>query len=423
MSRTLIVGAGVVGLMCAYELNRRGEGVTIVDRGAPGAGCSSGNAGWIVPTHCEPVPGPGGARMSLGSLFRPSSSLYLRPTLRIGSWRWIWDFWRHCNERDHRAGREALAKLAGDTMGFYDSLVADGVEFEMARSGVLWVFLDRARMDDTLQQSFLMPNGSEHPVTLSRDALREMEPGLSGEVAGGILMKQERHLRPETLIAGLVARLHGMGVEVRAGHEVIGLRQDRRHITAVLTQHGEMVADNFLIAGGVWSGILVNQVGVHLPMFAARGYSITIHNPVTKPRRPLYLAEAKIACSPFHDALRIAGTVELTGINSVADPRRLVAMRQATNQYLNGWPHGDTEQMWMGMRPLTPDGLPVIGRVPGFENLYVATGHAKLGITLAPGTAVAVADLVCKGRTEIDLTPFDPARFHGSLGIGHRVPH
>ncbi len=341
----------------------------------------------------------------------------------MSSWLWIWDFWRHCNEHDHRAGSEALATLAGDTMDLYDRLVADGVEFEMARLGVFWVFLDKAKMDETLQEFALMSQRPEPPEAVSRHVLREMEPELSGEVVGGLLMKHERHLRPETLIAGLVTRLHGMGVEVRANHFVFGLQQDRRHITAVLTQHSEIAADNVVIAGGVWSGTLLNQVGVKLPMFAARGYSITIHNPVTQLRRPLYLAEAKVACSPFHDALRIAGTVELTGINSRTAPRRLVAMRHATEQYLSGWPHGDSEQTWIGMRPLTPDGLPVIGRVPGFENLYVAAGHAKLGITLAPGTAVAVADLVCKGRTEIDLTPFDPARFQGSGRIDRRVPH
>ncbi len=412
MSKSLVIGAGVVGLMCAYELHRRGEHVTIVDRGEPGAGCSWGNAGWIVPTFSEPLPGPGVVWTSFKSLFDPDSPLYLRPTLRPKTWLWIWDFWRHCNDRNYRVGLEALAELSRSTMSLYDRLVADGIEFEMAHAGVLWVFLAKARADATLEQLMAMlPDRTERPEGLSRDALREIEPALSSEVASGILIKQERHLRPETLTAGLVKWLRGAGVEIRTGLDVVGMERARRRITAVVTPLGTVEADNFLIAVGVWSGALVQHLGVRLPLLAAKGYSITIDHPGLRLRRPLYLAEAKIACSPFQHALRIAGTVELSGIDSRADPRRLAAMRRATNRYLNGWQQGEAQPTWMGMRPVTPDGLPVIGRVPGYENLYVATGHAKLGVTLAPATAGAVADLVCAGKTEFDLTPFDPGRF------------
>jgi len=327
-------------------------------------------------------------------------------------WRWIWAFWRHCNEHDYRVGAQALATLAAPTMRLYDRLAAEGVNFEMNQSGVIWVFRDKARLGAALERTVVGPHHSELPQALSGDALREMVPGLSHKVVGGIFMTQERHLRPETLIAGLVGRLRTSGVDVRPGDEVIGLARRGGRVMAVRTQRGELTADSFLIAGGVWSATLLRQSGLQLPLVAARGYSITIPNPVPSLGRPLYLAEEKIACSPFQGALRIAGTVELTGINSVGDPRRLVAMRRLTTQYFTEWPRGSTEHTWTGMRPLTPDGLPVIGRVPGYENLYVATGHAKLGITLAPSTAVTVADLVCTGKTEIDLTPFDPSRFH-----------
>ncbi len=411
MGKTLIVGAGVVGLMCAYELHKRGDRVMIVDQGAPGAECSSGNAGWIVPSHAEPLPGPGLAWASMKSLCVPASALTVRRTLQPAMWRWLWSFWRHCNARAHHAGAEALAALARPTMDLYDRLAVDGVHFDMARSGVLWIFVSQASLDATMNRLEAMPDGTAHVEVVSGTALRQAEPALSGELAGGVLIKTERYLRPEAFTAALLSRLQAWGVEIRPGVRVIGLQRIGPRITGVVTEAGTLAADNVLIAAGVWSGTLLRQVGLRLPMRAAKGYSITIQHPALHLRRPLYLAETKIACSPFRDALRIAGTVDLSAIDSTIDPRRVAAMRHTVGKYLEGWDRGAAETTWMGMRPIVPDGLPVIGRIPGYDNLYVATGHAKLGITLAPATAVAIADLMSTGQTPVALRPFNPNRF------------
>ncbi len=182
-------------------------------------------------------------------------------------------------------------------------------------------------------------------------------------------------------------------------------------MTCVVTTGGEVPGDRFLIASGAWSASLARMAGFHLPVQCGKGYSVTVTEPAVRLRRPLYLGEAKLGVTPFRNALRIAGTMELAGISEALDPRRLEAIRASADQFLVGWRQGKSEEEWAGMRPVTPDGLPAIGRAPGYDNLYVATGHAMLGVTLAPATGVAMAELIHSGNADVDLRPFDPNRF------------
>jgi D-amino-acid dehydrogenase len=153
------------------------------------------------------------------------------------------------------------------------------------------------------------------------------------------------------------------------------------------------------------------MVGVRLPVESGKGYSITIEQPVVELTQPLYLAEAMVGVSPFDSGLRIAGTMELSGISEGVNARRLASLRRSTSHFLTAWPRGEREVEWAGMRPLTPDGLPLLGRVPTTENLFVATGHSMLGVTLAPVTGLMMAELIANGHQHSELHPFDPGRF------------
>ncbi len=410
MASTVVIGGGVIGLACAYELRRRGERVTVLDMGEPGAACSAGNAGWIVPSFSGPLPGPGVAWTSLKRMLDPESPLCVRPRLDGGLLSWLWAFWKHCNARDHRAGLEAVTALNSRTMALYDALEADGVPFEMHRSGLLFLFLSRTEMDHELEALRRIPAYATLTL-LSGDEVRDLEPGVSRAVACGFLAAEERYVRPETLTAGLAKRLAEQQVAVRPRVAVTGLRRRGRTVAAAETSEGAVEAERFLIAAGSWSAALARQAGARLPIQAAKGYSITIRNPALRPRHALELSEAKVACSGYKEALRLAGTLEFSGINTDLDPRRVRAIRRAADRYLVDWRRGDGEVEWVGMRPMAPDGLPVIGRLPGLENAFIATGHGMLGITLAPATATAVAELMCTGRSSVDLSAFDPARF------------
>ena len=408
-----MAGAGVIGLLAAYELARWGEQVTIYDRGHPGAACSADNPGWITPSFSGPLPGPGLVADTIRSMVSPTSPLYVRPRLDLDLARWLWRFWHHCNLRDYEAACVALAMLNRQTIACFDALEADGVEFEIHRTGLVIVFLSRARHARHLEGlNWLLPTlGYAPPRELSVTEVREMEPGLFPAVVGGLFLEGVHHVRPETLAAGLARRLAAMGVQIHPGVEVTGVVRRGREIRAIATADGEVEADRFLLASGAWSGVLARRIGFPLPLIPGTGYTITVSRPALSLSHALLLSEARVACSPFRDALRIGGTVEITNLTAGANPRRITAIRAAASRYLRDWTDGAGQAEWMGMRSFLPDGLPAIGRVPGFDNVYVATGHGMNGVTLAPMTGAVIADLMVRGHVDLDLRPFDPARF------------
>jgi D-amino-acid dehydrogenase len=238
-----------------------------------------------------------------------------------------------------------------------------------------------------------------------------LEPLLSAQVAGGVLVEGEGHLRPETLCAGLLNRLTQLGGEVRTRIEVNGVSRRGSRVLEVETTQGPIAADGFVLAAGTWSGKLAAQFGFTLPVQPGKGYSVTVSQPAAVPSRAIYLHEMRVGISPFDGAARLGGTMELSGFNNRIVPQRVEAIRRAAGRYLPGSIHGSAVVEWTGMRPLTPDGLPIIGPVPGWDNLFVATGHSMLGVTLAPVTGLAIAELVTTGSSSLDVGPFEVGRF------------
>jgi D-amino-acid dehydrogenase len=412
MGRTIVIGAGVIGLACARELRKRGDDVLVVDRGRPGAACSSGNAGWVVPAMSAPIPAPGLVGTSLRWMLRRDSPLYIRPRLDPRFAGWLWRFWRNCRPGPHRAGLNAVAGLNRRTMALFDELRADGVDFEMHRRGLLYLGLSResvAHAAHEVQQ--LGQIGYLLPDILSADEVRDLEPAVSRAVAGGFLLPDERHVRPESLTAGLVRALTEHDVTIESDIDVIGADLRDGGVTAVRTNGGSLEVERVLIAAGAWTGELAGRFGARLPIEAGKGYSITVDQPERPPDHPLDLIEARVACTPFDGALRLAGTMELSGTNLTLRAERVDAIRRAGKRYLGRSWSGGREQVWVGMRPLTPDGLPVIGRLPGLANAWVASGHAMLGVTLAPATAEVVVRQMHGEETGVDDAAFDPGRF------------
>lgn len=402
----------MIGLMAAYELRRRGVEVVLLDRGRPELVCSRGNTGWVVPSFSGPLPAPGLIAQSLRWMLSRGSPLHIKPRLDPGMAWWLWQFWRHCNPRDYHAGLNAVTRLNKRTMALFDALRADGIAFEMHTDGVLFVFLTEGaqrRIFAELQE--LAPPGAMAPQSLDARSVRALEPQLSHAIIGGILAPGERHLRPESLMTALDKRLRAMNIEIRLGVEVTGVECRGPKALWVVAAGGQVEADAFLIAAGAWSAAVSQHFGFAFPLQPGKGYSLTFRTPPVTLRRPVYLDEARVACSPFDDSLRLAGTMELSGLSTSHDLRRIAAIEQAAARYFDPWKTGAPYTAWMGMRPMTPDGLPVIGRAPGLENVFLATGHAMLGMTLAPVTGAVIADLMCGQTPDVDLTPFSPARF------------
>jgi len=414
MTRVVIVGAGVIGLSCAHTLRKAGADVVLLDKGEPGFGSSFGNAGWIVPSLAGPMPAPGLGLTSLTWLLKRDSPLHISPAALPKLAGFLWSFWRHCNTSDYLSGQKSVGELGRSTMSLFDELEREGTSFEMHRDGLIFVFLDPDTLHLVAEDlENMRPFGYEVPDPLSGEDVRKLEPALCGDVAGGLLVKEERHVRPESLNQGLLDRVKELGAEVRTQNEVGDVVRENGRVSAVTTTEGPVEGDHFVIAAGAWTAPLGRAFGYSVPVEAGKGYSVTFERSAVQIHRPLYLGEVKVGVTPYDGGLRIAGTMELSGINERLDSRRVDAIRRNAEKYLPGVSQAGAGEEWVGMRPLTPDGLPLIGRVPGADNIYMATGHAMLGMTLAPATAAVIGELIMEGSSSLDITPFDPGRFAG----------
>lgn len=406
-----MVGGGVIGLAAAWSLARRGADVVVVERDRCGAGASSGNAGWITPGLSAPIPAPGVMRQAARWMLDADSPLLIRPRADLDFLRWALLFARSCRRTAHRAGTAATLALARDTPAQFDLLRAEGVPFEMHADGLLYLVRDERELDGWLgAYAELELHGFDgHLTVLDRAGVTALEPAVGDGVAAGLLAGRERHVRPESLTAGLVHDLRRRDVQIEEGVAVHRLRgtADGWRIDADV---GTLEADRVVVAAGVWSRELLQSAGVAIPLEGAKGYSVTARAAVPLPRRPLYLTEAKVGASPFDDgSLRLAGTLELAGLDLAVNRGRTDAVVRSARRYLRDWAPNEGRVDWAGLRPLAPDGVPIIGEArPG---LFVATGHAMLGITLAPATAEALAPRVLGEEPDGALEGLEPTRF------------
>jgi D-amino-acid dehydrogenase len=396
--RIAVVGGGAVGLCCAWSLARRGADVVVYERDRVGSGCSLGNTGWVCPALSAPLPAPGVMAAALRGMLRPGSPVLIRPLFGPAFLSWAWQFWRACAPVRYRAGLEATVALARRTFELFDELEAAGVEFEFHSSGMVVAALTDAGLEEyATMLAEAEAAGYEGEVrVLDGDAVRELEPAASEAVVGGVYAPAERYVRPESFTRGLADALAREGADVREGAEIVRL--------------GDVEAEAVVVAAGAWSGRLLASAGVRLPMEAAKGYSVTARGRGTAPRHAYYLAEAKVGCSTFGDAVRIAGVFDLTGLDLTLRRGRIETITRSASPYFRDWRPEEIELEWTGLRPYLPDGLPVIGPVSGRDGLFLATGHGRLGMTLAPATGELLADVVLDGTRPRELTPFAAQR-------------
>jgi len=387
--------------------------VVVLERGRVGEGCSFGNTGWICPVLSAPLPGPKVMGRALLGMGRRDSPLLVQPRLDAAFLRWSWRFWRASTPGRHEAGLRATLALARDAFELYDRL-AEKTGLKIHRSGMVIA----ARTEAGLAEYVAMIEGAQRagydgPVEiLDGDGLRRREPALAGDVVGGIFVGAERYVRPEELTAVLAETLRAGGGEIVEGAAVTGLTPRGGRWRLEAGEHS-LECDQVVLAAGAWSARLLATLGVRAPFEAAKGYSVRASGEGTPPSHALYLAEAKVGASPFSDGVRLAGIFDLTGIDSTLRRKRIDAIIRTSKPYFGEWRPEPVLEQWAGLRPYPADGLPIIGGVPGHQGLVAATGHGRMGITLAPGTGEAVRSIVLDGRTPAGARPFALERLLG----------
>ena len=408
----VVVGGGVVGAACAHYLVESGWRVTVLDRGRFGAGCSHANCGFVCPSHVLPLAGPGAISSTIRTLLKRNGPLRVRPWANRGLGRWLLAFARRCNRADMLAAGRGIHALLTSSRALYDELVRGGLECEWEARGLLFVFHGRAGMEHyAATDELLRAEFGVGAKPFAGDAVRDLEPALKPGLGGGWLYDTDAHLRPDRLMRSWRAWLERRGVVIREGCEVRGFVRDGGKARAVATSAGELAADAFVLAAGAWSPRWNDHLGCRLPIQPGKGYSVTTARPATCPGVPLIFEEHRVAVTPMQSGYRLGSMMEFVGYDDTIPPKRIAYLKQAAELYLDEPAGEPVEETWFGWRPMTPDGLPVIGPSPAMGNVWIATGHNMLGLSMAPGTGKLVAELLDGRPAHVDPAPYSPGRF------------
>jgi len=413
----VIVGAGAIGLCAALYCAERGWRVTVVERnGEERDGCSFGNAGMVVPSHFVPLAAPGVVAQGLRWMLRRRSPFYIKPRVSWDLIDWALKFWRAANPRQVAFAAPLLLDLNLASRRCFDELSIRLDDFAWSKNGALMLCKTRHAMNEEsriAEQAMRLGIPAE---ILDAEQTAARDPDVRMDVTGSVYFAMDGNLVPRRFMATVQQKLRHADVRFAWNAAVSGWEIDvgGRVRGVVATGQRVIEGDEFVLAAGAWSSALSRKLSVTLPMQAGKGYSVTLANPRRMPKLGAICTEARVSVSPMPDAVRFAGTLEITGLDESIDRGRVQAIVDAVPRYYPDFKVSDFDgiEPWRGLRPCSPDGLPYIGRTARHPNLVYATGHAMMGMSLAPITGSLVAQLIGGERTPFDIAPLSPERFH-----------
>ena len=408
----LVIGGGVIGVCSAYYLALRGFKVTLIEKDEIASGCSYGNGGLIVPSHVVPLASPGELGDGLRWLFDPESPFYIKPRCDLELMDWLARFVFASRESNMLRSLPVLRGLLFASRALYEELAQTaGFDFGFEEKGSLLVCLSKNALEGEKEETHVLERFGIPLRVVNQDEAHDLEPALSSNVVGGIFYPKDGRINPARFVVGLAEMAQGLGVQIWTKTEAMGFETSNGKIRAVHTTRGVFHPTQVVLASGSWSPAVARSLRLHIPIQAAKGYSITLENPPQVPKLPLSLGEAGVVVNPLGASLRIAGTLELAGMDFSFNSRRVEAIRKSSRAYLPGLDEAKVIEIWRGLRPCTPDGLPIISRSRGFDNLIVAAGHAMLGMSLGPVTGKLVSQLAAEEKTEVNVMPLRLERF------------
>lgn len=408
----LVIGGGVIGVCAAYELAGRGARVTLIEQQEIASGASNGNGGLIVPSHCTPLASPGAPWQGLKWMFDPESPFYIKPRLEPALIEWMIRFALASRYEPMMRSIQVLRNLLLASSQIYAEIAAQaGFEFNYDQKGSLMVYLSQRALEEGVEETHLLERFGVSVRVMNAREVRDFEPALSMDVAGGIHYSQDSHIDPFRFVTGLAEKAKERGVRILTKTEVLGFEFSSSYITEICTTRGDFSAGQVVLSAGSWSPALVRDLKIKLPIQPAKGYSITLERPQVCPNIPLMFGEAHVVVTPLGGSLRLAGTLELAGMDFSINQRRVAAIQRASARYLTHVNDAKLIEIWRGLRPCTPDDLPIISRSRKYSNLIVATGHATLGMSLGPITGRLVAQLAVDEKTDVELEPLRLERF------------
>lgn len=413
--KIVIVGGGIVGLSCAYYLEKEGHNVTLIDKGNFSEGASYVNAGYLTPSHILPLAAPGMVEKGFRWMFRSNSPFYIQPRLDYDLFRWGMYFIRSCSNKHVERSIKVIKNINLLSKELYlDMHQASEFDFQMESKGLLMAY---QTAETEKEESIVMKRAQAEGLEvkqLSANEVAHLQPEAPMNIAGAFWYRCDAHVNPEYFMQQLKNYLERKGVQILAKTPVLGFNIKANKVKSVVLVDKQIEADSVVVATGAWSENLLKPLGIKLPVQAGKGYRINVKK-TPKITYPALLLEPKVAVTPMQDYTRFGGTMELSGINHKLNKKRIIAIANGAKNFYSDLeiPEEAIQTARCGLRPLSPDGLPFIGIHKKCKNLILATGHAMMGWSLGPATGKLVAESLSEKKLSLALEPFHPERKFG----------
>jgi D-amino-acid dehydrogenase len=409
-----IIGGGIIGLSSAYYLTKAGHQVTIIEQSDLKDGCSFGNAGMIVPSHIIPLAAPGMISKGIRWMFNSSSPFYVKPRLSGDLIKWGYQFYRHANKHHVSKSIPALKELSLFSKVQYQQLAKElPFDFGYKERGLLMLYQTKETEHEETETAAIANDHGIEARLLSAEEVQKLEPDVKVTVRGGVYFPGDAHITPQALVTQLIQYLKNHGTVFLTKTVVNDFVVEAGKVKLVQTNHGEHAFDEVVIATGSWSGQVASKLKISMPMQAGKGYSFTLQNVEKNIRIPSIFLDARVAITPMGTTLRFGGTMEITGVDHSISMNRVKGILDSIPRYYPSMKVSmpKQEEVWHGLRPCSPDGLPYIGRSKKISNLVLATGHSMMGLSLGPGTGKLVSELIDHKKPGVFIDAFDPERF------------
>ena len=394
--KVTILGGGIIGLASAYYLQANGHQVRVIEQKSVGDSCAQGNAGYISPSHFIPLAAPGMVKKGLRWLFDPESPFYLHPRFDLDFFSWLWQFNRYCSERHVQAVKKSLFELCMQSRELYLAMSQQlDHSFQLQLNGCYVLSKTSKALAAENKIVDQAKRLGMQAVTLDAAQIQQRFPEMQFAIEGGVFFPEDAHVQPGLLLKNLYEYLQKQDVEFIEHCSIEKISFKANQVESIFGNGQQFAVEELVIAAGCWSPKLAAMLNLKVPVQAGKGYSVTIDNPWSLDT-PMILNESAVAITPLNGQIRFGCTMEFAGINLAIDQQRINGILKSVKNYLPDFEPAsvDRDIAWAGLRPCTPDGLPMIGRMKGYNNLILATGHAMLGLTLAPVTGLLVSQIV-----------------------------
>lgn len=402
-----------MGLCSAYYLQKEGHQVTVFDKSDISHGASFVNAGILTPSHIIPLASPGMIAKGIKWMFNASSPFYIIPRFDLDFLKWAWYFHRASTKENVEKAIPVIKEVNLFSRDLFEGVKDSGDlgDFQLERKGLLMMYKTDAAGEEEMEVAERAKQLELEVQLLDQQQLRAIEPNVEIAAKGAIHYQCDGHATPTEFIPKMVKYLTQNGVTIKTNEEVLDINVSSQKINEIVTSKGAYKTEEVVLAAGSWSGLLSKKLNIKLPIQAGKGYAINVQRP-TGISIPAILLEAKVAVTPMRGFTRFAGTMEFSGINTIIQKERVEAIAKATKSF---YPEieadfEEKENAQTGMRPVSPDGLPYIGRCSTIDNLTFATGHAMMGWSLGPATGKLVSEVIDNKKNSMDISPFAPGR-------------